>query len=172
MIRRQTIRQRVRAAGILRHVSADGAGFLAGGIGSEVQAGVLDGTGEIKIDHAWLHDRALIFKVEIEDAIHAREGDEKATGWGKRSAGEPGTCATADDGYVALRGQLNDLGNFMRGLRKDNDVWAALFYRAIVFVEEHVFREVQNSVWAENIFELANQNLRHNIKGWAGLPSL
>ena len=93
---------------------------------------------------------------------------EGLKGWGKRSAGEPGTCATADNGHVAPRGQFNDLGNFMRGLRKDNDVGAALFYRGIVFVEEHVFREVQNSVWAENVFELANQNLRHKHRSIDG----
>jgi hypothetical protein len=59
------VSQGVRAAGIFRNIATDGAGFLAGRIGREVQAGVRDGGAEIGIDYSGLDGGALIVDVDI-----------------------------------------------------------------------------------------------------------
>ena len=82
------VHQRVRTAGVLRDVAADGAGLLAGGIGREVQPKVRDVLGELQVHHARLHDRAQVLDVDFEDAVHAREGDDHAarmSRWRRRS---------------------------------------------------------------------------------------
>ena len=61
MIGGDAVGEGVRAAGVFGDVAADGAGFLAGGIGREVEAVVLDGAREVEIDDAGLDDGALIF---------------------------------------------------------------------------------------------------------------
>ena len=91
---------------------------------------------------------------------------------GGHTASQGVRAAAADDGYVALRGEFNDLGNFMRGLRKDDEVGVAFFYRAIVFVEERVIREAQNRIWAEKFSSWRIRICVISIEGWAGLPSL
>ncbi len=72
------VSERVRAAGIFRDVAADGAGFLAGRVGREMQPGVRDGGAQIRIHDARLNHGALIFDVNFQDAIHARKNDEDA----------------------------------------------------------------------------------------------
>ena len=68
--------QGVRAAGVFRDVAADGAGALAGRIGRVEVAVRFDGAGDIEIDHAGLHHRALVLQIDLQDPVHAREGDE------------------------------------------------------------------------------------------------
>ncbi len=97
------------ATGIFRDVAANVAGFLAGRIGSEVEAVRLGRKSEIEIDDAGLDDRALIFGVERENAVHACENDHHAAGAGERAAGKARTGAAANDGNVVLGGELGDL---------------------------------------------------------------
>ena len=49
VICRDAVSERVRAAGIFRNVAADRAGFLAGGVGREMEAGVRDGGAQVGI---------------------------------------------------------------------------------------------------------------------------
>ena len=79
MIGGDAVRKRVRAAGIFGDVAADGACFLAGRIGREMQAGVGYGGAEIGIHYAGLDGGAFVFDVNFQDAIHARKNCEDAT---------------------------------------------------------------------------------------------
>ena len=96
MIGGDAVSERVRAAGIFRDVAADGAGFLAGRIGGEMQSGMGDGGAEVGIHDAGLHGGALVFDVNFEDAIHARENCEDAAFARERAAGEACAGAAAD----------------------------------------------------------------------------
>ena len=83
------VSERVRSAGIFGDVAADGAGFLAGRIGSEVEAIRLDGARKIGVNHSRLNRCALIFEVDFEDAVHARKGDHDAAARGRAPPERP-----------------------------------------------------------------------------------
>ena len=80
---------------------------------------------------------------------------------GERAAGEAGPRAAADDGHLVLRGKCNRAGDIGSAARKGDDVGAALFDRAVVFIVEHVFRQVQHGRWTEKLLEFANEDLSH-----------
>jgi uncharacterized glyoxalase superfamily protein PhnB len=60
-----------------------------------------------------------------EDAIHAGEVDEDAAADGDGVSLEAGTGAPGDDGQAVLVGVSEDVGDFLGGLRPDNDVGRA-----------------------------------------------
>lgn len=155
MIGGDAVRERVRAAGVFRDVPADGAGFLAGGIRREVKAVRLGGQCDVEIDDAGLDNGALIFRIDGQDAVHAREDHHQAAGAGERAAGEAGASAAADDRNVVLGGQFDDLRNFFRRSGKDYDFGASFFDRTVVFVEKNIFRLKENGGRAEKFFEIA-----------------
>lgn len=105
------VRKGVWAAGIFCDVAADCAGFLARRIRSEVQSVRFGRESEVKIDDAGLDNRAVIFSVKSENAIHARKNDHHAAGARERATGEPGPGTAADDGNVMLPGKLDDARN-------------------------------------------------------------
>ena len=156
------VSERVRATGIFRHIAADRAGFLAGGIGCKVEAVRLGGKREVEIDDAGLHHGALIFRVDRENAIHARENDHDATDARERSARKAGAGAAADDGDVVLHREFDDLRDLLRGGGKDDDVRATFFDRPIVLVEQDVFRLKQNGGRTEKLFEIAKKASVHS----------
>ena len=78
MIGSDAVSERVRAAGIFGDVAADGAGFLAGRVGREMEAGVGYGGAEIGIHNAGLDDGAFIFDINFQNAIHPRKNCEDA----------------------------------------------------------------------------------------------
>ena len=151
----------VRTARVFGNVAADGAGFLAGRIGCEVEAMGLGGKGKIVIHNARLDDGALIFRVNREDAIHARESEHQTARAGKRASGEAGASAAADNGHVVFRGELDDLRNFLSGGGENNYFRAAFLDRAIVFVEKNLFRLKENGLRAEKLFEFAKKARVH-----------
>ena len=97
------VHQRVRAAGIFRDIAADSAGFLAGRIGREIQPEMRDVFRELQIDHARLHHRAHVFRVDFEDAVHARENDDKSALGRDRAAAQSGARAARHHGKCAGR---------------------------------------------------------------------
>jgi len=103
------VSERVGTARVFGHVAADGAGFLAGGIGREIEAVRFRSQCEVEIDDAWLDDGALIFRVDGKDAVHARENEHQTAGAGERATGKAGTGATSDDGHVVFGGEFDDL---------------------------------------------------------------
>jgi hypothetical protein len=129
----------VRATGVFGDVAADGAGFLAGGIGGEIEAGVFDGASDIEIDDAGLDDGAPIIEIEGEDFVHAPESEHDSTRAGQRAAGEAGARAATDDGKIVKGGEFDDFGDFAGGFRKNDEAGAAFLDRAVVFVEKEIF---------------------------------
>lgn len=147
--------QSVRATGVFRDVATDGAGLLAGRVGREVEAVRCGGQAKIEVDDAGLDDRALIPRVDGEDAVHARKNDHHPAGAGECSAGKTSTSPATHDGNVVFRGESGDLRDLLRGGRKDDDVGAAFLDRSVVFVEHDIFGLKKNARRAEQFFEIA-----------------
>ena len=63
VVRGKARRQSVRAAGIFSYVATNGAGFLAGRIRGEIEAGVFDGSCDIQIDNSRLNNGAAVSQV-------------------------------------------------------------------------------------------------------------
>src|SRR5439155_1551485 len=82
-----------RAAAVLADVAADGAGFLAGRVGYVVQAIGRGRLGQVEVDHAGLDDGAPVVGVDLQDAVHAAEGDQDAAADGDGPAAEAGAGA-------------------------------------------------------------------------------
>ena len=59
--------QRVRPAGVGRHVAADRAGPLARRVGRIVIAGPLERVGQPDVDHARLHDGVAVAEVDLQN---------------------------------------------------------------------------------------------------------
>ena len=88
----------------------------------------LDGASEVRVDQTCLHGGTLVFEVDFQDAVHAREGDHDAAGAGKCAAGKARACATADDGSVALSSEFDDTGDLFRSGGKNDRVGPAFFH--------------------------------------------
>ena len=61
-----TVLETVRAAGVFRHVPADGADRLAGGVRREVEALVLNQLGQLQVGVPRLHHGPMVAQVELE----------------------------------------------------------------------------------------------------------
>src|SRR2546428_356936 len=60
VVRRYTVGQSVRPAGIFRYISTNGAGLLAGGIRREIKPILFDGARQIEIHDSWLYHCAAV----------------------------------------------------------------------------------------------------------------
>ncbi len=104
-----------------------------------------------------MDDGALIFEVEFENAIHAGEDEHESTGAGECAPGEAGARASTEDGNVVSGGEADDFGDFGAGGREGDEVGAAFFNGAVVFVEDEVFGTGEDGVLAEKFFERADE---------------
>ncbi len=80
----------MHAAGVLRHVAADGAGDLGGRIGRVVEAHVLDRLRHREIGDAGLDHRHAVGEIELADALELAHSEQDAVGERERTAGERG----------------------------------------------------------------------------------
>ncbi len=94
----------VRAAGVGDGVAGDGGGFLRAGVGGEVVGGFFNGTREGEVDDAGLDVGEAVAEVDLEDLVHAGEGELDAGGDGDDAAGESGAGAAGEDGEVVFGG--------------------------------------------------------------------
>src|SRR5260370_39527839 len=82
---------------MLRDVTADCAGDVAGRIWSIVETGVLDGLGNCEIGDAWLNDGATVLVVNPENAIELGHAEEDAVGQRQSAARNRGSRAARGD---------------------------------------------------------------------------
>ena len=134
------VRQGVRTAGVLRHVAADGAGLLAGGIGRVEISIALHGLRDFEIHDARLEHGAFVRQIDFDNAIHARKRDHDAAGARDHAAAQSGARAPADDGDAVFAGDSNQRRHFLGGLREDHQLRLGLVDAAVVFVQLQVFR--------------------------------
>ena len=111
----------MRAAGILRHVPADGADTLRRGIGRVVVAVGTDPFTDIEVDHAGLHAHPAVLEIDLQDAAHARRADDDAAGDRQRSARESCARTARHDRQPRLARDLHDLDDFLCRRRKHDN---------------------------------------------------
>ncbi len=116
----EAVLQAVGAAGVLRHVAADRADLLAGGVRRVVVAVRRDRLGHIQVDHAGLDHHALVGDVQLEDPPHAREHDQHAVGHRQRPAREPRARATGNERHLEVVADLDGALHLLRGLGQDD----------------------------------------------------
>ena len=155
MVDGDAVGQRVRTTGIFGDVAADGAGFLAGRIGSKIETSVFDGASDIEIHHAGLDNGAGIFEIELQDAVHPREHDHDAAAARERAARETCSRAAADNGHVVFRCELDDARDVFRGVREYDQVRARFFDRAVVLVEDEILDLMEDIRRAEQGIQFA-----------------
>ena len=110
--------QAMHAAGILRHVAADGAGDLRGRIGRVIEAGIGDRVADREIGDAGLHHHDAVVEVDVADAVELGHAEQHAVGERQRAAGERGAGPARhhlDAFVVAIAQHLRDL---LGGLRQ------------------------------------------------------
>jgi hypothetical protein len=109
----------------------------------------------------------LIVEIEFEDTIHAREDEHESARAGERATGKAGACAAAEDREVMFRGEANNFGNFGGGGRKGDEIGAAFFDGAVVFVEDEIFGTGEDGFVAEKFFEGADEvAMRLRFRRW------
>jgi len=91
-----------------------------------------------------LDDGALIFDVEFENAIHAREDEHHAAGACERAAGKSRAGAATDDGDVILCRELCDARNVFGGMGENDEVRTAFFDGAVVLIKKKILGPVKN----------------------------
>jgi hypothetical protein len=116
-----------------------------------------------------LHDGALIFGVDFQDAVHTREDEHHAAGAGERPARESGAGATADDWNFVFGGEFDALRDLPGGCRENDDVGEAFFDRSVVLVQKEILQLVKNGVFAKKLGQLMKEAGIHG-RAIAGAP--
>ena len=129
----------MRPAGVLRNVSAQATGALAGRIRSVSHAELADMVVQVQVDYPRLHQCSAVDRIHLQDSIHARKGDLEAVGRRDGAAAEAGAAASADNRDAGLVGQRHNLAYFL-GVRRQNDRSRHRAVNgAVVFVHQQVF---------------------------------
>src|SRR4051794_41000470 len=97
MIRRDSVFERMRPAGVLRNVAADGTSALAAGIRSIVEAVLLHCFRQINIDASGLGNEAAVLGINLDYLVHPNGRNNDTAARRGRAAGEPGTCAARNE---------------------------------------------------------------------------
>ncbi len=104
----QAVLEAVHPAGVLRHVAADAAGELGGGVGGVEQAVGRGGVGDRQVAHPRLHHGGAGVRVDAQDAAELAKAQDHAAGIGQGAAGKAGAGAPRDDGHAHLAADLED----------------------------------------------------------------
>ncbi len=139
MVHRDAVLERVRAAGVGGHVSADRARPLARRVGRVVKAGPFQRLIEPGIDHAGLHDRVAVAKVDLLDRLHPRQNEHQPAANRQAPAGQARARAARHDRNVELIGDSNAPSHFVGRSRERNDVGRVLFDdKAVALVNDQL----------------------------------
>jgi hypothetical protein len=84
----QAVFETMDAAGVLRHVAADGTGDLAGGIGRVIETFALYRVGYAQVGHPRLHHRTAVVVIDVQDAVELAQTQEDPIGQGQGAAGK------------------------------------------------------------------------------------
>ena len=111
----------VHAARILRHIAADRAGDLRGGIGRIVKAGVFDRLRDGEIGHTRFDDGEAVSEIDLADTIELGHAEKHAIGKGQRAARKRGTGPPRHHLDPLGVAKCKDPAYLLRGLRQNDD---------------------------------------------------
>ena len=112
----EPVLQAVQPARVLRHVAADGARDLRGGIRRVVEPEMGDRLRDREVAHPGLHPGAAVQGIDLEDAVELREAEQHAVGEGEGAAGEPGPGAASDDRDALARAERENRLDLLGGV--------------------------------------------------------
>ena len=131
----------VRAAGVFRHVAADGARPLARRVRRVVEAAVRHGQRQVQVHQPRLHHGALVAVIDFQDLVHAAHLDDDAAFERQGAATQPGTGAARHERDVVPVGQLDDVHHLLGAGREDDHVGRRFVERmAVALVHQHRLR--------------------------------
>ena len=113
MIGRHAIFQAMRAAGIERHIAADRANRLAGGIRRIVQAMRRGSERYLRVDDTRFNDGNPQGRIESQDAIQPIQGDDDAFLNRQRAARKTRPAAARDEGHLLFMAQSHQRHHFL-----------------------------------------------------------
>ena len=161
VIARDAVFQAAQAAGIFRHVAADGGNFHRAGIGRIKQPGRVRRIGNRQRRHAGLDEHREIGAIEFEDFVHLHQAQHDAIGDRQTAAAQAGAGAARDDGGFGFIGELQDACYVFRVACEDDAAGHLLHRRGavervgdeVLFLGEDIFR-------ADDLVEFGNYVLR------------
>ncbi len=121
VVRGQSVFQAMQPAGILRDIAADGAGDLAGGIGSIVESMPLHRAGDRQIGHAGLRHHAAVLQIDLADAVHPGHREQDAVGARQRPARQRRPRAARHHRHAMLARVSQDGRDLLRIARQHGD---------------------------------------------------
>jgi hypothetical protein len=115
----EAVLEAVGAPRVLGHVAADGADLLARRVRSVEVPLRCDGARDIEVRDARLDDDALGGDVDLEDPVHAGDGDDDAVRDRQRAARETGARASRDERHTVARAEPQRALDLVERSRKD-----------------------------------------------------
>ena len=158
VIGRDAVLERMRTAGILGDIAADGARDLRGRIGRVEKSIRLDRVGDVQIDDAALDFDAPVLAIDFQDPIHLRGADHRGCVQRKASTGKAGTGAARNERDAAAMQRRKHGADLRRRARKQQHVGDAfLDGPSVALVHLELGRARNNSVSAENFAKFAEK---------------
>ncbi|MND97322.1 hypothetical protein D3C80_896400 [compost metagenome] len=154
----QAVLQAVHAAGVLRHVAADGAGDLRGRVRRVIEVEGRRRLGNRQVAHAGLDAGEAPGGADFEDAVEARHHQQDALFQRQGAAGE--TCAGASGHYwnPEFMAGLQELLDLLDALRQHHQHGrGAVGGEAVAFVGLEVFLAVEDVQVRQALAQLGQQ---------------
>ena len=114
----EPIFQAMHPAGIFRHIAANGAGDLRGGIRRVVKALVLHRLGYGEVGDPRLHHGAAVLIVDFQHPVEFRKPQHNAVGQRQGPAGKRGASTARHDLDPVFEGIAQHFRHFRRGFRQ------------------------------------------------------
>ena len=115
--------QAMHAAGIFRHIAADRAGDLRGGIGCIVKTRIGHSIAHRKIGDARFHHRDTIVEIDFTDSIELGHAKQHAIGERQRTARQRRARPARNDLDALIVAIAQHFGDLLRGLRQHHHHW-------------------------------------------------
>ena len=131
VVGRDAVAEAVQAAGVRPDVAADHRGRARGRVGRVAQAVSPRLLVERGVGVPGLHERRALLDVEVEDGLHAVEGDHEAAARGHGRAGQGRAAAARDDRHAVLVRDAHGGGDVLGGLGIDQRLRPADHVRGV-----------------------------------------
>ena len=134
----QPVFQAVHAAGILRHIAANGAGDLAGGVGRIVEAIGFDRLGDAQIGHAGLHPGTAVFVIHFQHPVELTETKGDGISGGQRAPRKRGSGPPWHDFHGVVVAVPHHFADLLNGFRQHDDQrQLAIGCQPVRFIHRH-----------------------------------
>ena len=150
-----------QAAGVFRHVAADGGDLHRARVGRIEQARRRRGIGDCLRGDAGLGQQGEVGAVQFQDAVHLHQAEHDAIRAGQAAAAQAGAGAAGDDGGFGLIGEFEHANGLLGGVGESHTAWHLLQRRgAVKGVRNQIFLRGQDICGAEEASKFRSYILR------------